>query len=118
FVTARHDGYAARGMTHERTVSLTDDACRLEDRVSGSGRHHVCLTLQLAPGLRAEPSGEGLCRVSSERGAVATVAIDGPVRSLSVAAQIEKPGPGAVSPAYNTLVPAPTLRCEGDVALP
>ncbi len=117
-VTASHDGYAHRGVTHERTVTLTDDLCRLDDRLSGSGRHRVCLTLQFAPGLRVEVAGEGRCMVSSESGPVATVEIAGAAVTVRVETQTARPGPGAVSPAYNTLLPAPALCAEGDVSLP
>ena len=116
--TAKHAGYADRGVRHERTVSLAADMCRLDDRVSGNGRHHVCLTLQFAAGLRVEVIGEHSCRVSAPGGLAATVEFAGPALSVRVAAQTSRPGPGAVSSEYNHLVPAPTLRCEGDVSLP
>ena len=35
-----------------------------------------------------------------------------------VVAQTDPPGPGAVSPGYNQLVPAAALRYECDVSLP
>ncbi|MEO8602947.1 MAG: heparinase II/III-family protein, partial [bacterium] len=116
--TARHDGYAHLGVTHERTVALADATCRLDDRLSGTGRHHVRLTLQFAPGLHAEVTGEQRCRIWSDSGVIATVEIAGPSLALRVAAQTSHPGPGAVSPAYNQLLAAPALLFEGGVSLP
>ena len=116
--TASHDGYEHLGVTHERTVSLTSDGCRIDDRLRGSGRHRVSLTWQFAPGLRVDVGADGRCHVSSHDGLAATVEIAGPSPSGRVVAQTDPPGPGAVSPGYNQLVPAAALRYECDVSLP
>ncbi|MFN8640487.1 MAG: heparinase II/III family protein [Candidatus Binatia bacterium] len=116
--TARHDGYAHLGVVHERAVSLADDRCRVDDRLRGRGRHRVALTWQFAPGLRLAADGDRRYRVSAADGLTATIEIAGPPAALAVVAQTDRPGPGAVSPAYNRLLAAPALRCECDVALP
>jgi hypothetical protein len=116
--TASHDGYEHLGVIHERTVSLTADGCRIDDRLRGSGRHRVSLTWQFAPGLRVDLSGERRCDVAAENGLAASVEIAGPSPSVRVVVQADRPGPGAVSPSYNTLVPAAALRYDGEVSLP
>lgn len=116
--TASHDGYEHLGLTHERTVSITADGCRIDDRLRGSGRHRVSLTWQFAPGLRVELSGEGRCEVAAESGLVATVEIAGPSPSVRVVAQTDHPGPGAVSPGYNRLVAAAALQYDCEASLP
>ena len=116
--TASHDGYALLGITHERTVSLDEDTFRLVDRVLGSGRHNVRLTLQFAPGLKVETAGERRWHVSSEYGLVALVDIAWTQLESHLEEQALVPGPGAVSPHYNELAAAPTLLLEGDLSLP
>jgi hypothetical protein len=116
--TASHDGYALLGVTHERTVSLDENTFRLVDRVLGSGRHHVRLILQFAPGFAVETAGERRWRVVSERGPAALVDVAWPLLAAHVEEQTLVPGPGAVSPRYNELIAAPALLLEGDVSLP
>jgi len=87
-------------------------------RVLGSGRRHVCLILQFAPGFVLETAGVRRWRVSSERGPAALVDFAWPLLVARVEEQILVPGPGAVSPRYNELMTAPALLFEGDVSLP
>jgi hypothetical protein len=116
--TASHDGYAFLGITHERTVSLGENTLQLTDRILGSGRHHVRLTLQFAPGFVIEASGERCWRVVSKGGPAALVYVDGARLNAHVEEQTLVPGPGAISPRYNELISAPALLLEGDVGLP
>lgn len=116
--TASHDGYSPLGITHERTVSLDENTFRLVDRVLGSGRHHVRLTLQFAPGFVLETAGERRWRVVPDHGPAAVVDVVCPPLAAHVEEQTLVPGPGAVSPGYNELIAAPALLLEGDVSLP
>jgi hypothetical protein len=117
-VTATHDGYARLGITHERTVSLDENRFLIMDRVLGSGRHHVRLTLQFAPGFVVETAGEQRWRVVAEGGPAAFVDLACSPLAARVVQQTLVPGPGAISPHYNELIPAPGLLLEGDVSLP
>ena len=117
-VTASHDGYACRGVVHERGVTLTPDRCQVVDRLRGAGRHRIGLTWQFASGLRVERQGERRFAVVSPDGAAATVDIAGPAMSVRILEQTDRPGPGAVSPSYNVLRAAPALCVECDAPLP
>jgi hypothetical protein len=116
--TASHDGYARLGITHERTISLNEYTFQLTDRILGSGRHHVRLTLQFAPGFIVETAGERCWRVVLKGGPAALVDVDNPVLDAHVEEQTLEPGPGVISPRYNELISAPALLLEGDVWLP
>lgn len=107
-VVAEHDGY--RPVVHRRIVEAHDGAVRVEDRISGTGRHQVVLAWHLAPDLDVRRVGEHFetadLRIEVE-GLPGTVVVDG-----------RRPGPGTHSPAYGVLEPAPTLWFEGAVELP
>jgi len=117
-VTACHDGYAHIGVVHERTVALEENSIRIEDRVSGKGRHHVRLTFQFAPGCNVAFVGDRHWHVRCENGPTAELDLAASPLVARIAMQTSQPGPGAVSPCYNKLVAAPALLCEGDVDLP
>ena len=117
-VSATQDGYARLGITHERTVSLDENTLIIRDRVHGSDRHHVRLTLQFAPGFVVETAGERRWRVVSEGGLAAFVDLACSPLTARVEEQTLVPGPGAISPRYNELIPAPGLLLEGDASLP
>ena len=104
-------------MIHERTVALDENVFRIVDRILGSGRHHVRLTLQFAPGLSVEGA-ERHWRVASECGSAAVVDVAGPLLAARVEQQTVRPGPGAVSLRYNEILAAPALLLEGGLALP
>jgi hypothetical protein len=116
--TASHDGYALLGINHERAVSIDENTFLLKDRVLGSGRHYIRLTLQFAPGFEVKTAGEGRWRVTSEHGPTALVDVTRSLLAAHVEEQTLVPGPGAVSPRYNELIAAPALLLEGEVSLP
>ncbi len=117
-VTACHDGYSHIGVVHERSVALADDSLQIEDRIIGTGRHRVRITFQFAPGCVATRLDSRRWQVRCENGTAAELEFAAEPLAVTVVAQTSSPGPGAVSPAYNRLVPAPALLCEGDMDLP
>lgn len=119
-VTASHDGYASRfGVIHRRTVEVFGlDLIRVVDCLEGGGSHGLSIAFHFTP----------KAVVHEQQGCSWLVTIGGrPVLRLKkignglvgkVERQARRPGPGAVSTAYNLLVPSPVLLFEGRVFLP
>ena len=62
----------------------------------------------------------GRYRLRSPGGRTLHLHVEGPTLKPTIVRQegLMKPGPGAISPEYNTLMPAPSLIFEGEVPLP
>ena len=63
-IEAAHDGYRQLPgrPIHRRRWMLTEAGLRVEDYVSGRGRHAIVLRWHLAPGAGAAPGRRGRCR--------------------------------------------------------
>jgi uncharacterized heparinase superfamily protein len=108
---AAHDGFRGlRGRpVHHRRWSLTSDGLRIEDTVTGRGRHEVVVRWQLAPGSAVRVA-HGAALITSPAGAFAvTVTATAPVR-LSTETR-------AVAAGFGSTADAPVLTCRMDAAL-
>jgi len=113
-VEAAHDGYRTlRGRpTHHRRWSVRAQELRVDDTVTGRGRHHVVLRWHLAPGsqLRLIPGG---AVVSAKAGqftvTVTATAAREPALTVAVA---------EVSTGFGSTVAAPVLACALRPELP
>ena len=117
-VTAQHDGYAARGILHRRTVALVKpDLMLVVDDLLGRGRHSFEQMWHFAPGMHVEIGPEG-----------ATVFLEGVVvarmrcryedlhgRSANSRPELAR---GWISPHYGRLVSAPVVRVAGPGTAP
>lgn len=111
-IEAAHDGYRAlRGRpSHHRRWSLTEGALRIDDTVTGEGRHRVVLRWHL-------PAGAGLRLVPG--GAVAaTPAGDFRVAVTASSPPILTAEAAELATGFGRRVTAPVLRCGLDTALP
>src|SRR5262249_43250124 len=104
-----HEGYARLGVTCRREVRFDRGAGRVDviDTIQGAGAHRVELSFPLAGAARRVDGG---------------VAV-GAARLESGAADGDKPvgwrlDPGAVSPRYGEIAPAPVARRTGRVQCP
>jgi uncharacterized heparinase superfamily protein len=109
---AAHDGYRhLRGRpSHRRRWSLTDGGLRVDDEVTGGGRHAMAVRWHLAPGAvaRLEPGGAS---VTTAAGRFA-VAVTGSARFwLAVES-------APVATGFLGTTPAPVLICRMDAVLP
>jgi len=109
---AVHDGFRwLRGRPlHRRRWSLTSGGLRVDDMVTGRGRHEIVIRWHLAPG-SAVRFADGMALVTSPAGTF-SVAIEatGPVL-LAVEA-------GHVAAGFGITVDTPVLTCRMDAALP
>ena len=120
-VTASHDGYAARfGVVHRRRVEVSGvDMVRVDDDLTGEGTSRVRLCWHFGPDVTVTEA-RGRYRLRSPGGRTLHLHVEGPTLKPTIVRQegLMKPGPGAISPEYNTLVPATSLIFEGEVPLP
>ena len=109
---AVHDGFRrlpGRPL-HHRRWSLTSDGLRVEDLVTGRGRHEIVIRWQLAAGSAVRVDG-GTALVTSPAGAFSvTVAATGPVLLTAET----RP----VAAGFGSTADAPVLTCRIDAALP
>jgi uncharacterized heparinase superfamily protein len=108
---AVHDGFRGlRGRPlHHRRWSLTSDELRVEDTVTGQGRHKIVIHWQLAAGSTVRVA-DGAAFVASPAGAFAvTVAATAPV---ALATETR-----AVAAGFGSTADAPVLICRVDAAL-
>ena len=108
---AVHDGFRAlRGRPiHHRRWSLTSDGLRVDDTVTGTGRHAIVVRWQLAPGSAVRVA-DGEALVTTPAGAFSvTVAATAPV-GLSAETR-------AVAAGFGSTADAPVLTCRMDAAL-
>jgi uncharacterized heparinase superfamily protein len=113
-VEAAHDGYRKlRGRpTHHRRWSVRAHELRVDDTVTGRGRHRVVLRWHLAPGsgLRVIPGG-ALVTARTGQFTVTVTATSAGVPALTAAL-------AEVSNGFGSTVPAPVLACTLHPELP
>jgi uncharacterized heparinase superfamily protein len=111
-IEAQHDGYRnLRGEPrHHRRWSLTEHGLRVDDEVTGRGRHQVVLRWHVAPGASIELNA-GSATVTTAAGAfdVAVTAAGRPDLAVETS---------AVSAGYGHTVEAPVLVCTLHPELP
>jgi uncharacterized heparinase superfamily protein len=108
---AVHDGFRGlRGRPlHHRRWSLTSDGLRVEDTVTGQGRHEIVIRWHLAAGSTVRVT-DGTAFVTSPAGAFAvTVAATAPVALATET--------WAVAAGFGSTADAPVLTCRMDAAL-
>jgi uncharacterized heparinase superfamily protein len=108
---AVHDGFRGlRGRPlHRRRWSLTSDEFRVEDTVTGQGRHEIVIRWQLAAG-------------STVRVADCMALVTGPAGTFSVTVEASAPVQlatevRAVAAGFGSTADAPVLTCRMDAAL-
>ena len=108
---AVHDGF--RGLhgrpLHHRRWSLTSDEFRVEDTVTGRGRHEIVIRWQLAAGSTVRIADRTALVAGPAGDFSVTVATTAPVR---LAAEI-----GAVAAGFGSTADTPVLTCRMDAAL-
>jgi uncharacterized heparinase superfamily protein len=111
-VSAAHDGFRhlpGRPL-HRRRWTVTDAGLRVEDEVTGRGRHVVVVRWHLAPGSAARLSGPGAQILTAagpvDVGISATAPATVSLQTADVAA------------GFGQTVPAPVLTCQVEVSLP
>jgi uncharacterized heparinase superfamily protein len=109
---ASHDGFRALPgrPVHRRRWSLTSTALRVDDIISGRGRHTVTIRWQLAPGCAVQIAAAG-ARVTTPAGTF-QVAVTA-TRPVTLAA-----GSRPVAAGYGVTTAAPVLACRADAVLP
>jgi uncharacterized heparinase superfamily protein len=125
-VEAAHDGYRGlRGRPrHHRRWTLRAGELRVDDTVTGQGRHRVTVRWQLAPGarLRLIPGGAEVTTRSGQFTVTATTT----ATTTTTATALETAGGGLalavalseVSAGFGRTVPAPVLSCDLHPELP
>jgi uncharacterized heparinase superfamily protein len=109
---AAHDGYRwLRGRPiHRRRWSLTSDGLKVDDVVTGRGRHEIVIRWQLAVGSAVRVA-DGRALVTSQAGAFSvTTAATGPV----LLAAETRP----IAAGFGSTADAPVLTCRMDAVLP
>jgi uncharacterized heparinase superfamily protein len=108
---AVHDGFRLlRGRPlHHRRWSLTSDGLRVEDTVTGQGRHKIVIRWQLAAGSTVRVADRTALVVGPAGDFSVTVAATAPVR---LAAETR-----AVAAGFGSISDAPVLICQLDAAL-
>jgi uncharacterized heparinase superfamily protein len=109
---AVHDGFRCLSgrPLHRRRWSLTSDGLRVDDMVTGRGRHEVVVRWQLAMGSAVRVA-DGTALITSSAGVFAlTIASTSPV----VIAAEARP----VATEFGSTIDAPALICRMDTALP
>jgi hypothetical protein len=111
-VEAAHDGYRhlPGRATHHRRWSVRADELRIDDTVTGRGRHHVTVRWHLAPGtgLRLVPGGAVVTLAAGEIDVTVTATSE-PVLMAATA---------QVSVGFGRTVTAPVLACTLHHELP
>ena len=111
-VEAAHDGYRCLPgrPTHHRRWSVRADELRVDDTVTGRGRHHVTVRWHLAPGtgLRLVPGGAVVTTAAGEIGVTVTATSE-PAMTAATA---------QVSAGFGRTVTAPVLACALHPELP
>jgi uncharacterized heparinase superfamily protein len=109
---AAHDGFRhlPGHPVHRRRWSLTGDELRVEDMITGRGRHEVVVRWQLAAGWAVQVAGDAALISGAEGAFAATVAASCPTR-LAVQAR-------PVAAGFGSTVDAPVLTCLVDAHLP
>jgi uncharacterized heparinase superfamily protein len=111
-VEAAHDGYRhlPGRPTHQRRWSVRADELRIDDTVTGRGRHHVTVRWHLAPGarLRLVPGGAVVTMAAGEIGVTVTATSE-----LAMTAATAQ-----VSVGFGRTVAAPVLACALHLELP
>ncbi len=109
---AVHDGFRhlPGQPAHRRRWSLVGDGLRVEDEVTGLGRHEVVIRWQLAPGLAVRAAGDGALVTGPACAVSVTVAATAPVL---ITVQ-DRP----VAAGFGSVTDAPVLICRIDAALP
>jgi uncharacterized heparinase superfamily protein len=111
-VEAAHDGYRRLPgrPTHHRRWSVRADELRVDDTVTGRGRHHVTVRWHLAPGtgLRLVPGGAVVTTTAGEIGVTVTATSE-PDMTVATA---------QVSVGFDRTVTAPVLACTLHPELP
>jgi uncharacterized heparinase superfamily protein len=109
---AVHDGYRrlpGRPL-HRRRWQLTETGLRVEDHVTGRGRHALVLRWHLAPGSELQLTGAG-AQVTTRAGEFrVTVSATGPITLTAET--------GPVAAGFARTVEAPVLVCRGTTVLP
>jgi uncharacterized heparinase superfamily protein len=111
-VEGAHDGYRSLPgrPAHHRRWSVRAHELRVDDTVTGRGRHRVTVRWHLAPGtsLRLVPGGAVVTTAAGEIG-VTVIAPGGPIMTASTA---------QISAGFARTVPAPLLTCTLHPELP
>ena len=104
-VEAAHDGYRGLpgGPGHRRRWTVSADEMRVDDELTGTGRHHVAVRWHLAPGtgLRLVPGGAVASTAAGELAITVTATSELTVLS----------GTAPVSAGFGRTEPAPVLAC-------
>ena len=111
-VEAAHDGYRhlPGRPIHHRRWSVRSGELRIDDTVTGRGRHHVTVRWHLAPGarLRLVPGGAAVATPAGEIGVTVTATSE-PAMTVATA---------QVSRGFGSTVTAPVLACTLHLELP
>lgn len=95
---------------HRRRWSLTSDGLRIDDLVTGRGRHEIVVRWHLAPGSAIRP-GDGAALVTAGAGSfLVTVEASDPVLLTA--------GTGPVATGFCAIADAPVLACRMSASLP
>jgi len=120
--SASHDGYLGTlDVTHERQVELDGSSLvKIDDRITGQGDHTLKLSYHFSAQVDVEllQDDEFAIRIGEEL--IATMALDCPGMDSGISRQggEMQPGPGAISPEYNSLRPSSSIIVSGRVRLP
>jgi hypothetical protein len=111
---ASHDGYARFGITHHRSVQLSEQSLLLTDEVSGTGEHALDLRFVLGPEWRAAAEQTAGVAVNCE--------ITGP-RSLTLVCEAQSGlalsvQPAEISREYGASLPASCILIHSTTSLP
>jgi uncharacterized heparinase superfamily protein len=109
---AVHDGYRRLPgrPIHRRRWQLTETGLRVEDHVTGRGRHALVLRWHLAPGSRLQLTGAGALVTTGAGEFRVTVSATGPI-ALTAESSL-------VAAGFARNVEAPVLVCRGTTVLP
>jgi uncharacterized heparinase superfamily protein len=111
---AEHDGYRQLPgrPVHRRRWTLTSSGLRVDDEVTGAGRHQAAVRWHLAPGSAVQrlASGGAVITAPSGAGFAMTVAASHPFRL-----RVE---PAPVAAGFGRTAAAPVLTCRIETALP
>jgi uncharacterized heparinase superfamily protein len=111
-VAAEHDGYRRLPgrPVHRRLWRLTGAGLRVDDEVTGGGRHAVAIRWHLAPGSAVRMRNDGAV-VATAAGEFTVQVTASPEARLDVEA-------GAVAAGFQRTTVAPVLTCRIDATLP
>jgi len=111
-IAAAHDGYRSLrgGPRHHRRWSLRNDELRIEDTVTGRGRHHLVVRWHLAPGARLQLVPGGAVVTTGDATVQVTVTASRQPTLKTTMAE--------VSTGFGRTVPGPVLTCTVHPELP